>query len=465
MTQTAKPASDRPRLSRTELLLALLVIVVVGPLVHPYGFQQASRYTLTAAIWDDHAFELDRYDAAGVVGDDRAVKDGHVYSDKAPLQPVIAVPFYAAYRGVGGEPATKLRIEENLGLWWITFWMATIPAAVLAALMYRVGRRYAPTDSLPASVGLFFGSILLPFAALLFGHTLGALFIFGAFVLLSGEAIRGRLLGAGALCGAAVAAEYTSAVAVVVLAGYALWMARRRFGWFVAGGVPFAVALGWYHTVVFGTPLTHPYRYSAFNEVTTEARGVFSIFSGFQPAHVFQVFVDGRGFLIATPMVIVGLVGLVWVLRRGESHRAEAAVALAVFLAFLLIPAFWANPWGGDSPGARYMTPALPFLVIGAAAIWRRAGILAKFSAVLGIVTMMSALLTQPLLSDEVGVSVGSWVTYAGEMGLVPNLFTIAVGPAGWVIYFGLVIAVATALLRSGSSAVRPVVTPAGDSG
>ena len=400
----APPTSTARRATyRVEILVALVVIALAGPLVHEYKAQQASRYVLTAAIWDDHTFQLDDYAALDppVLGVDRALKDGHTYSDKAPLQPILAVPLYAAYRAVGGEPASVQRLDENLGLWWITVWMATVPAAVLAALMYRVGRRYAPRGSLPATLSLFSGSILLPFAAVLFSHSLVSLLVFAAFVLVMGELSKGRALATGALLGAAVAVEYTAAVSVIVLGVFAAWRHRSSVAWVVAAGVPFAAGLAWYHTVVFGSPLSYPYRYSAFLEDAPSEPGLLAVFSRFDVQHLIEVFFDGRGFLLATPIIVVGLVGLVHQVRRRGPARQEAVVALALFVSFLLIPLFWANPWGGDSPGARYMTPALPLLVVGVAAIWQRAGILGRAATVVGTLTMGLATLTDPLLDDE----------------------------------------------------------------
>lgn len=435
---------------RVEFLIALLVIVIAGPVIHEYKAQQASRYVFTAAMWDDGTVKIDRYAAADppVLGIDRAVRDGHTYSDKAPLQPVLAIPFYAAYRAVGGEPAIEARYDEHLGLWWITLWMATLPAAALAVLMYRFGRRFAPEYSTRASLALAFGSILLPFSLVLFGHVLAAFFLFAAFVMLAAESLDARrLVFAGLLAGASVATEYPAAIGVIVLVGYAAWRARHRAGWFVLGGLPAAAGLAWYHNVAFGSPLTHPYRYSAFIGVTEEPRGFFGSFSALRLDHLLQIFFDGRGFLLASPIVLIGLIGLVMMLRSGSrSTRAVAVTSLVMFVGFLILPVFRGNAWGGDSPGPRYMVPAYPVLAAGIAVAWGRLARWARAAAVIGVLVMGMATISDPLLNDEASVWFGTWLQFAVNGDIVPTVFTIAIGPLGWVVHIGLAVWVGRAL-------------------
>jgi hypothetical protein len=442
----------RGLVTRGEVLVALLVLVAVGPLVHPNGAQQASRYVLTAAIWDEGTFRLDSYADLDppVLGIDRSVRQGHTYSDKAPLQPMLAVPFYASFRAVGGEPATEARYSQNLGIWWLTFWTATVPSAILAALMYRMGRRVSLRTGLASSLALFFGSMLLPFAALLFGHALAAALVFAAFSLLVGALTPGRLAGAGALIGAAVATEYTAGIAAIILTSLVIWRNRVALGWFLAGAVPFALLLGWYHAVAFGSPIAHPYRYSAFNEVTAEARGFFAIFSSFNPENGLAVFVSWRGFLLASPIVLLGLVGLVTFLRsRTRGDAFIAVTAIAMFVGFLLIPLFWTNPWGGDSPGPRYMTPAIPFLVVGVAHAWERFRLAAMYATALSVSTMVLATVTVPLLGPGWQNGVGRWIVFASEGIIAPTIYSMALGPIGWVLHIATIAVVLRALARA----------------
>jgi hypothetical protein len=439
---------------QVELLLFLFVVALVGPLLHDYGAQQASRYTLTAAIWEEQTVKLDSYEHA--LGIDRAVRDGHVYSDKAPLQPLLGVPFYAVYKVVGGESATTLRVSENLGLWWMTLWMSVIPLGLLAVAMYRVARQFVPR-ALPPVVAFTVGTMMLPFGSVLFGHELVALFLFLAFYPFAAEGpSRTAVILAGAAAGAAVAVEYTAAIGVVVLCGLVLWRQPHRFAWFVVGGLPFVILLAVYHTVAFGSPLTHPYQWSAFSGVVTEAADPLGIFSTLHPERVLQIFFAGRGFLIASPLVVMGLVGSVWLARGGDTQRRVAGwVAIAMFVGYLGVVVMWGNPWGGESPGPRYMMPAIPFLAAGVAVVWNRYELLGKVALVIGAVTMGLATITDPLINREIAGGLPQWIDLAASGEFVPTVYTMALGPAGWLVHVGLAGLVGGLLFRS--QTMRPV--------
>lgn len=435
--------------TRVRLLLFVFVLAMVGPFVHIYRAQQASRYALTASIWENHTVILDEMEE--VVAIDIAVRDGHMYSDKAPLQPILGVPFYAAYRAVGGESATVLRVSGNLGVWWQTFWFAAVPLAALAVVLLAIAERVDRTTAMSSALAVIAGTILLPFGALLFGHVLAAFFIAAAVaLLLSDEVTAWHLVGSGALVGAAVMTEYPAVLVGAVVGLFALWRARSRVYWFVVGGAPPAVLLGIYHTIAFGSPLSHPYRYSAFAGVPDAEKSFLDPFGSAKLDNLVDIFFAGRGFFIATPIVILGLVGVIWmVLRRDGLERALAVASIGAFLAMLAVPLFWGNPWGGSSPGPRYLTPALPLLVVGVAAIWSFRPLLSRVVVAVSATTMVLATVSDPLITAAGNGGFGRWLRLVRDGEFADTVFTIGLGTWGWLVHVALVAGLGVLLHRA----------------
>jgi hypothetical protein len=118
-------------------------------------------------------------------------------------------------------------------------------------------------------------------------------------------------------------------------------------------------------------------------------------------------------------------------LARRDPHRRDLAiVGLFMVGLFLLLPMFWGNPWGGDSPGARYLAPALPFLVPGVVYAYERMRILTIGAAAISVATMLAATFTNPVgLSGRSPGGLGFWVDLALEGQWAPNLFGLWLQP------------------------------------
>jgi hypothetical protein len=431
------PSSLAPwyRRHRVEVLLASVVLLVCAPIVALVWAQSAPRYAFTAAVVDGHTIRIDDY--TGTLGVDRAVKDGHTYLDKAPGQPVLAIPLYAAYRAVGGEPATHLRPVQNLGVWWQSLWCSAVAAALLAILMRREADETAPEVATAAAIGLAFGSLLLPFGTMLFGHVLSALLGFAAYRMLVRRDPTDRAIAcSGALAGAAVFVEYTTAIVFVVLAVAVVALHRRRsLRWFAGAAVPGA-ALAAYQWAAFGSPLAFSYKYSAFavHHSSTAGIGVPN------PVRLLEVLFGERGFFTLTPLMLIGVVGLVLQLRSGTVARARVVIPLAVVALFLVFHAGWTDATGGDSPGPRHLIPSIPFLASGVAFAWQRYRSVAKATAVFSAGFMMLATFTNPIASEHVS-AVQSWLRDARSGEWADSVLTMPLG------HWALVLPLAAAAL------------------
>ena len=355
-------------------------------------WNQNSRMDLTLAIVEQGRFAIDDYyQNTG----DYAQYGGHIYTDKAPGLSFLAVPWYAAYRAIAQTPpaaalldrlsrsaalAQTLR-EDGTGLradkiyfagalYFATFFTVSIASALAGVALYRflglfVANRRA---CLLATMGYALGTVALPYSSVFYGQQLAA-----AFILLAWERLyRVRhaiappraLYVAGALLGLAVLTEFTAALPAALLALYAFTGLRRKpdIGRLILGGLPFAVLLGYYNAVAFGSPLTSSYRYLVkFAEISSYG------FQGFGPPRLDALwgitFSPFRGLFVYSPFVLLALPGW-WLMRRDAVHRAEWMLSLGAFAAQLFLIACWYDWKGGFAIGPRNLLVVLPFAML-----------------------------------------------------------------------------------------------------
>jgi hypothetical protein len=441
---------------RLAVLVGLTLLIVVGPFVGADTAQPASRYDLTASVAEHGSVDLAPYRKG--LGVDHAIYKGHLRSDKAPGQPLLAVPVYLAGRAIGAESAVHTRVFGDLGLWWDTLWSATIPFVALVALMFLLAEKFARRN-VALAVALMLGvcTMMLEHAVNLYAHDLAALFAFGAWLAIEETPVTGRRAALGGLlCGLAVLTEYEAGIILIVLAGYLLARQRARIGWFALGGTgPFAV-LAWYQWRAFGAPWHTPSTYYA-GVLGGTTRGGYSV----PTVHDLGAVLFGtRGLLIGAPIAFVGIAGAVWLVVSGAgAARRHAIVALAVLVPYLVLCAGWSGLPLLEEPGPRYLIPALPFLAVPLAAHWDRLWRPMLLGAVIGALVAVPDATTYILLRPK-QPAIPELLRRVRHGEFLPTLWSMAFGRAGIVLYAVSVVLVIAGVTRAwrqsaGSEPVR----------
>ena len=326
----------------------------------------------------------------GDVGtNDFTVFEGRRYSNKAPGFAAAVLPAYVVLREVGlpvtGDPTDML--------WALGLVGVVLPAMMLIVLVRRVADWLEPGYGLAAAITLGLCTLLLPFATLFYSHILSALLVFAAFAVLFDERRGGRSLsvvgGAGVLTGLATTVEYPNAIAAALIGLYAVarrpWLPRAlAYG---AGALVGVLPLLVYNFWAFGSALHNSY--------DRPGLGAQSLFGSPSLDVAFELLLSQQGLLTLSPVLACALAGTVLLFRRGAPAEAMLIVALAV--AFVVYNSAFYSPFGGFSPGPRYLIPLLPFFAVALAPAFRALPITTTALAVVSGVIMVVLTATHPL--------------------------------------------------------------------
>jgi hypothetical protein len=338
------------------------------------------RVWATRAIVAHHALDIDAVVREWGYVNDKAKNDHHLYSSKAPGVSFLGVPVLYAetkLRALMGWPAP--------GKAEVTFWLRLFAVKVPVLLFLWAFARYveqrtgAPLarDLLVVALGL--GTMLYPYGGMFVGHALAAAAAFSAFMLLdapdddeattAGRAAL-RSAAAGFLAAAAVALEYQ---AVLVAAALAVYLAVRRWRAlpaFALGALPPAVALGAYHTALFGRPWILPYA-NIENPVfaaTAHRAGFHGLSFPHLEAFPAFLFSPADGLFAFSPVLLLGLLGAAYLAVRGP--RREGVLVLAIAALLFLFLAGMSNWRAGWCVGPRYIATLAPFLFLPLVQLW-----------------------------------------------------------------------------------------------
>jgi hypothetical protein len=306
---------------------------------------------------------------------------GHYYSAKAPGLALLTVgPYYALDRsGVIGAVARAIGASpRSVALWIVVIVGAVAPMTVLLFLLRSVGDKIEPGFGTAGAVTAGLCTLLFPFATLFFDHALAAALGFAAFFALFNAGERLAMIAlSGLLAGLAITSEYPLAVVAIAVGVYALTAPDRvRRGAYYAAGVAVGVLpLVLYNWWAFGSPFHISYEHailqpgvSGHDVLGANDRGFFGVDVP-QRGVGMQLLFSRIGLLTVNPVVVAGVLGLALLWRRGL--RREAVLAAFVTGAYVVYNSGYATPFGGGTPGPRFLIPMLPFVALGFAPAFR----------------------------------------------------------------------------------------------
>jgi hypothetical protein len=422
------------RTRRLTIISITALVVAFAYLIQPAWENERAHYDLVRALAQGSPTVDDSFRHPALRTIDVTHFHGHVYAAKMPGLAAASVPPYVALQAAGVETTgnpTRL-------IWALHLWGVVIPATVLLLLVRRRAERVEPGFGTIAAVSLGAATLILPFSTVYFSHVFSATLGFAAFALLAHERetrpSTWLVFAGGLLVGFACSVEYSLflvavALGVVVLAGTE--RLRRAIiytsGVFV-GALPSLAFNAW----AFHTPFHSSYQgwhRAGFKPLP----GFFGITEPTLHNALRIVFYPGG----IAPILFPALLGAVLLWRRGQ--RLEATVPILIAGLFLSFDAASANPFGGASPGPRYVIPALPFLALPLATAYRvipgaTLGLAIGGGGFMVAATMTTALeawdglVAHRVITGEYVESVASFVGIESPRAAIP--FALAIGVA-----------------------------------
>ena len=349
--------------AKAAALVFLSLFVPFAYFNHSDGWNQGARLAELHAIGLQGTLRIDRYHE---MTGDKAVIDGHYYSEKAPAIVAIALPAFMAtvtvqrMMGVDPDSPAARRVSQ---------WIATAASVGLVAalggaaffllLLTPLGAPLA----LLATYAVFLGTITFPYATAIFAHagTIGLLSIALWAILEKPAALRDDL--AGLCAGLAVASEYPAIIPAAALGAYLLYKDPARAWRYGLWMLPAALLILGKNYLITGSPFRVSYGSNpAFPRIT--AANAFG-FTMPDPVRMrYLLWGEYRGLLFWNPVLVMAIPGL-WMWCRRD--RAAALMIAAVFVLILLQVASFYSWFGGFAVGPRYLAPAVPFLGLAAA--------------------------------------------------------------------------------------------------
>lgn len=329
---------------------------------------ELSRLLLCSAVVDFGTFQIDQPIRLYADTEDKAVYQGHFYSDKAIGTSLLGIPFYGLYALL--KSCFQLQWPIPYVILWMRIFTVLVPSLFLYCLLSRFWQQIDPHEHLiPWFLILFaFGTTAFAYSNEFVSHHLAGVFFFGSFYFLFQFKQSGRmrpLVFSGLLAGMSLTVEYPAVFPVAALLGYLIWISpeKKKTVWWILCTVPFLMIMLGYNYAIFGTPFDVTYRHMAESHFSTNyARGFVGLTFPRLPALYDLLLSPAHGAFFWSPALLFAIPGVYKMIRSSGWYK-EGMLFLAIALSYMLFHAGLIDWIGGATLGPRYLAAINPFLV------------------------------------------------------------------------------------------------------
>lgn len=344
--------------SRNNILMLILLACIIISVFHPYPYDNAvTRWALSRQLIDNGSIIIDPY---AEYTSDRAFSNGHYYCDKAVLTSIAAAIPYGIARTIAN--AARFEIPPQAYRYIAERLSVGISFILLMLFMKKELKRSGKPLFLPL-LALGAGSILLPYATLLYGHVPAAFFLFMSYCCQK----KNKYLQADIFGALAAATEFPVILPFLILAAY-----RGRKYWSpgkilrLTGIVLIAFLPQLIHNwIAFGSPLTMGYSLETVEAFEGMSQGLFGFTLPSLRAIYLLLLSPERGLFFYMPWAALGVAGF-FIGKHFISVLKTNPLPLITVSYILLFSAYY-MPTGGWAFGPRHLIPILPFFAIGLA--------------------------------------------------------------------------------------------------
>ncbi len=343
-----------------------------------------SHYALLRSMADEGQFSIATY-AEYAEGNDIAIRDDIIYSDRPPGTALFSIPIYLLGKSLPQIAPMPTRHDQGNPVLAYVLMVPVAAGAAVVVILFQTLRSYDLSifASLTTTLAFALGTISWKYGSVFYSHALSA-FAIMAVVSLTLISVRDGYLrirtgmALGILLGGAVLVEYSNLIFVVIILAYlGIMLNRSLFStplwwlplvWLGVGLGASAGFLLYYNTVNFGAPFQTSYDFAINYPWAAQFSTTFDVplWQGL-PAMLWYGFdalgEENQGIFLLMPITLLGIGGVHYYVRE---RWQEAILTISIFLVYLLLFSMH-HTFSGFTFDGRYLMPflALWFIPVG----------------------------------------------------------------------------------------------------